>query len=63
LSEAGEVFVEGWLTAAEPSAVVVGFWARPLIDNATMTLRELIASVPRAGSHGRPNRLIRAILL
>jgi fucose permease len=31
----------------------VGFWARPLIDNATTTLRELVAAVPRAVSRLR----------
>ncbi len=38
----------------------VGFWARPLIDNATVTFRQLVGSVPRAVSRLRPSGAVAA---
>jgi len=32
----------------------IGFWAKPLINNATVSLRELVATIPRALGGARP---------
>jgi hypothetical protein len=31
----------------------IGFWAKPLVNNATVSLRELLAAMPRALGGGR----------
>jgi len=35
--------------------LAIGFWARPLVDNATMSLRQLLAAIPRTFSRARPS--------
>ncbi len=34
--------------------LAIGFWAKPLVDNATVSLRELLAAIPRTFSRARP---------